>query len=178
MHNVLIFPLEKTRILKVENNNNVQSVNLQDCFKCHINPERNQPGNLFFCNTCRQESDYLLENKISSYPEILTIVLSRANKPSNSIYFSFDYTLDNLDDYMIKLNCNKKDLGTKYELIGIIIRTSDKGKEGHFLSYCKSPVDKNWYCYDDINVKKSRDPIKEIRVIPYILFYQKICKCI
>ena len=69
MHNALIFPLEKTRLLKVQKNNNIQSVNLKDCFDCHINPERNQPGNQFYCNTCKQESDYLLENRISSYPE-------------------------------------------------------------------------------------------------------------
>ena len=178
MYNMLIFSLEKMNSYKLSKNNNNLNLNINDCLECHTNAERNQPDDTIYCHKCQQNVCYLLENKISSYPEILTIVLSRANKPSNSIYFSFDYTLDNLNDYMIKLNCNKKDLGTKYELIGIIIRTGDKGKEGHFLSYCKSPVDKNWYCYDDINVKKSRDPIKEIRVIPYILFYQKICKCI
>ena len=178
MYNMLIFSLEKMNSYKLSKNNNNLNLNINDCLECHTNAERNQLGDTIYCHKCQQNVCYLLENKISSYPEILTIVLSRANKPSNSIYFSFDYTLDNLDDYMIKLNCNKKDLGTKYELIGIIIRTWDKGKEGHFLSYCKSPVDKNWYCYDDINVKKSIDPIKEIRVIPYILFYQKICKCI
>ena len=176
MHNVLIFPLEKTRILKVENNNNVQSVNLKDCFKCHINPERNQPGNLFYCNTCRQESDYLLENKISSYPEILTIVLNRGNHLEFDVNFTLSYLLDDLDDYLIKLNCNRDQLGTRYQLIGIIIHTGNSGMDGHFFTYCRSPVDRKWYWYNDAMVSKINDPIQENRGIPYLLFFQKIKK--
>ena len=176
MHNALIFPLEKTRLLKVQKNNNIQSVNLKDCFDCHINPERNQPGNQFYCNTCKQESDYLLENRISSYPEILTIVLNRGNHLEFDVNFTLSHLLDEMDDYLIQLNCNKEELGTKYRLIGIIIHTGNSGMDGHFFTYCRSPVDKKWYWFNDAIVTKINDPIEENKGIPYLLFYQKIRK--
>ena len=177
MHNVLIFPLEKTRLLKVQNNNNnILSVNLKDCFDCHIYPERNQPGNQFYCNTCRQESDYLLENRISSYPEILTIVLNRGNHLEFDVNFTLSHLLDEMDNYLIQLNCNKEELGTKYRLIGIIIHTGNSGMDGHFFTYCRSPVDKKWYWFNDAIVTRINDPIEENRGIPYLLFYQKIRK--
>ena len=176
MHNALIFPLEKTRLLKVQKNNNIQSVNLKDCFDCHINPERNQPGNQFYCNTCKQESDYLLENRISSYPEILTIVLNRGNHLEFDVNFTLSHLLDEMDDYLIQLNCNKEELGTKYRLIGIIIHTGNSGMDGHFFTYCRSPVNKKWYWFNDAIVTKINDPIEENKGIPYLLFYQKIRK--
>ena len=47
----------------------------------------------------------------------------------------------------------------------------------NFIAFCKSPVDKQWYCYNDENVSECNDPRfqnnNEIEVIPYALFYQK-----
>ena len=176
MYNVLIFPLEKTRLLKVERNNNIQSVNIKDCFDCHINPERNQPGNQFFCNSCGKESDYLIENKISSYPEILTIVLNRGNHLEFDVNFTLSHLLDEIDDYLIQLNCNKNELGTKYRLIGIIIHTGNSGMDGHFFTYCRSSINRKWYWFNDAMVREINDPIEENKGIPYLLFYQKIRK--
>ena len=47
---------------------------------------------------------------------------------------------------------------------------------GHFIAYCKSPVNNNWYCYNDSQVTKCVDPENEINScgIPYVLFYQKV----
>ena len=84
------------------------------------------------------------------------------------------YILDDLDEYLIKLNCNNQYLGTRYELIGIIIHTGNSGMDGHFFTYCKSPVNRKWYWFNDAIVQRINDPIQEIRGIPYLLFYQKI----
>ena len=176
MQNVLIFPLEKTRLYKVEKGEFFEYVNLKDCFDCHINPEQSQQGNVFYCNTCHQESRYILQNKISSFPEILTIVLNRGTHLEFDVEFMITYLLDFVDEYLIKLNSNKQDLGTKYELIGIIIHTGNSGMDGHFFTYCRSPVNKKWYWFNDAMVKRIKDPIAEIRGIPYLLFYQKTKK--
>ena len=64
-----------------------------------------------------------------------------------------------------------------YELIGIIIHDINNNK---YLAYCASPVDKNWYLYNDQNVNllnfdefidiyNNRTDLK-----PYILLYQFI----
>jgi len=176
MFNTLIFPLEKARLFKVNKGEFFEYVNLKDCFDCHINPETSQQGEVFYCNTCHQESRYILENKISSFPEILTIVLNRGTHLEFDVEFMITYLLDFLDDYLIKLNSNKKDLRTKYELIGIIIHTGNSGMDGHFFTYCKSPVNKKWYWFNDAIVQRIEDPIAEIRGIPYLLFYQKTKK--
>jgi hypothetical protein len=48
---------------------------------------------------------------------------------------------------------------------------------GHFIAFCKSPVDKIWYCYNDASVSLCGDPRyqnnNEIEGLPYVLFYQK-----
>ena len=48
--------------------------------------------------------------------------------------------------------------------------------DGHFFTYCRSPVDKTWYWFNDAIVTKINDPIEENKGIPYLLFYQKIRK--
>ena len=127
-------------------------------------------------DTCKQASDYLLENRISSYPEILTIVLNRGNHLEFDVNFTLSHLLDEMDDYLIQLNCNKEELGTKYRLIGIIIHTGNSGMDGHPFTYCRSPVDGRWYWFNDFFVTRINDPIEENKGIPYLLFYQKIRK--
>ena len=133
MHNILIFPLEKTRLFKEQKERDFENVKIKDCLDCHVNPEPNQPGNTFYCNNCHQEANYLLENKISSYPEILTIVLNRGKNLEYDIGFEITFLLDNMDDYMIKLNGNQQDTGTRYQLIGVIIHSGNSGMDGHFF---------------------------------------------
>ena len=174
MYNILIFPLEKTRIYKSQKEPYFESVNIKDCFDCFISGEKSQPGNNFYCNNCKQEFAYELSNRFSSFPEILSIVLNRGTHLEFDVNFTISYLLDDLDDYMIKLNINKNERGTKYELIGMIIHTGNSGMDGHFYTYCKSPVDKKWYWFNDAIVQKIEDPHEKIRGIPYLLFYQKI----
>ena len=175
MHNILIFPLEKTRLFKAQKGINFESVNIKDCFECHVNAEVSKQGETFYCNTCHQEANYILENKISSYPEILCIVLNRGNHLEFDVDFMITYLLDGkeMDKYLINLDCNKSELGTKYELIGIIIHSGNSGMDGHFFTYCRSPINKKWYWYNDAMVSKIEDPHQEIKGIPYLLFYQK-----
>ena len=176
MHNILIFPLEKTRLFKEQKERDFANVKIKDCLDCHVNPEQNQPGNTFYCNSCHKEANYLLENKISSYPEILTVVLNRGKHLEYDIGFEITFLLDNMDDYMIKLNSNKQDIGTRYKLIGVINHSGNSGMDGHFFTYCMSPINRKWYQYNDAMVSEIIDPNQEIRGIPYLLFYQRIRK--
>ena len=174
IYNILIFPLEKTRIFKSQKNSNFASVNIKDCFDCFTCTEQSQPGNNFYCNNCKQESAYELRNQLSSFPEILSIVLNRGSHLEFDVNFTISYLLDDLDEYLIKLNSNQNEIGVKYELIGIIIHIGNSGMDGHFYTYCKSPVDKEWYWFNDAIVEKINDPHEKIKGIPYLLFYQKI----
>ena len=78
----------------------------------------------------------------------------------------------NISKYIIE----KKTDDTNYELIGVIVHLGESSMGGHFIAYCKSLVNKNWYFYNDAIVQKCVNPEEEInsRGITYVLFYQKI----
>ena len=48
---------------------------------------------------------------------------------------------------------------------------------GHFIAFCKSPVDGKWYCYNDAIVTQTDEPKSQndgnLNGIPYVLFYQR-----
>ena len=65
---------------------------------------------------------------------------------------------------------------SNYELFGVLTHLGGNGMDGHFIAYCKSPVDHNWYFYNDAIVKKCDENVESdihSKGIPYILFYQK-----
>ena len=41
-----------------------------------------------------------------------------------------------------------------YELIGLVTHYGESNAGGHFMARCKSPIDGNWYLYNDQNVTK------------------------
>ena len=62
--------------------------------------------------------------------------------------------------------------GFNYKLIGVLTRI---GNIEHFIAYCKSPIDYQWYKYNDDIVSPVLNFQQEIidNGIPYLLFYQK-----
>ena len=174
MYNFIIFPLEKTRLYKLKKQSNFLNVNIFDCFECVTAEERNLPGNTIFCNSCRTESDYIICHKISSFPEILTVILNRGRNLEFDVEFQISYIIDNLDRYMIKFNNNMDKQNIRYELIAIIIHAGNSDMSGHFFTFCKSPINRKWYRYNDAIVEYISDPIQVIKGIPYLLFYQKL----
>ena len=66
--------------------------------------------------------------------------------------------------------------GFNYELIGVITHLGESGMGGHFIAYCKNPISKTWYQYNDAQVNPVNNYQKDIinYAMPYLLFYQKI----
>ena len=52
----------------------------------------------------------------------------------------------------------------------------ESGASGHFIAYCKSPINDIWYKYNDDLCLPVTNFQKEVidYAMPYILFYQKI----
>ena len=63
----------------------------------------------------------------------------------------------------------------KYRLIGVITHIGDSSMEGHFIAYCREPLDNSWTKYNDAFVTKVEDFKKEVIdfAMPYVLFYQR-----
>ena len=67
-----------------------------------------------------------------------------------------------------------KNSGCIYDLIGVVTHKGESGASGHFIASCKSPVNGNWYQYNDDLVNPLKNFKEEILdfAMPYILFYK------
>ena len=170
--NIIIFPLEKVREYMVKKNNGFISVTLDNCFENYQEPEMLFGQNQIFCNSCGNLSNASTSNKIFTSPEVLTIILNRGKGLQFDVNFEYPLSLD-IDKYIT----DKSKGNNKYELICVLTHLGPSGMSGHFIAFCKSPIDGQWYCYNDANVSQCNDPRyqnnNEIEGIPYVLFYQK-----
>ncbi len=125
--------------------------------------------NQIYCNICRRQSDAFSFNKLYNCPEVLTIILNRGKGLEFDVEFKFPFSI-NIDKYVIDKSCD-----TNYELIGVLTHLGPSGMSGHFIAYCKSPVNKKWYRYNDAQVTQCSDVENEIKTngIPYVLYYQR-----
>lgn len=114
------------------------------------------------CNSCYFMSYYAVQNIIFASPVILTFIFNK-NMWLQNIRFSIDDKI-NISDFV------EKKIYTKYDLIGIIFITYSN----RYVAYCKNPIDKNWYGYDDSLVEKKNNFQEVIMTngFPYMLFYQ------
>ena len=87
--------------------------------------------------------------------------------------FKINYLIDDIDKYMFIFN-NIEKTKIVYELIGIIIDNNNTMKDKNILTYCKSYIDKKWYCYNDSKVENISEIEEIIKGIPCVLLYQKI----
>ena len=98
-------------------------------------------------------------------PKVLIINLNREKQLQLDIKI-------NLDEYIdISPFIYYKNTPGKYQLIGVVTNLGSSGISEHFIAFCKSFVDKNWYKYDDSFVSLSSLQEAKNIGIPYILFY-------
>ena len=164
--NMLIFPLEKVRLFKGYNNN--QYVTIKDCFECHRNIEYLFGANQIYCNSCHLNSNACNNSFLVFGPNVLIINLNRGKGLQYNVKLNFELNLD------ISIFVSNPFSPKNYELIGIVMHYGESSMSGHYIAFCKSKFDKNWYKYNDSIVTKVE--IKDLYSsgIPYILFYHKI----
>ena len=196
----LIFPLEEVRKYKMEvltkqftlnyqnmlninpmlyqqnfinfqmNLQNMNSVNINDCFQYNEKMEYFTGENAMYCNNCKQQLPASYCTKLYTGPDTLIIVLNRGKGIEFKVKLEFyeDLNLMNFIQY--------QQTGYMYKLIGVVTHMGESGASGHFIAYCKSPIDLQWYRYNDDIVTKVIEFKKEIidYAMPYILFFKKI----
>ena len=176
----IIFPLEEIRkyILSLNqmnnfnfNNNMINNkvVDIFNCFDydCKINTMSG--ANAMYCNYCRQTCSSSMCTKLFTGPEILIIILNRGKGKEFDVKINF-YEILNLQNYIGMPNT-----GFIYNLIGVITHIGESGMAGHFISYCKNPINNTWNKYNDSIVTPVKDFKSEVIdfAMPYLLFYQK-----
>ena len=149
---------------------NINSVDFRDCFLYNQKTECFTGENAMYCNYCKNTLPSYYQSFLYTSPEILIIILNRGKGCEFNVKYEFEEYL-NLYDYV-----QRKEFGYEYNLIGVVTHMGESGVNGHFISFNKSPIDKNWYQYNDEYVSKVNNFKKEIIDYekPCILFYQKI----
>ena len=104
-------------------------------------------------------------------PQILILVLNRGQGIQFKIKMDFCIELD-LSNFIQTRNNNEI---IKYDLIGVVTHMGESGASGHFIASCRSPIDGQWYQYNDDLVYRINNFNNEILnyAMPYVLFYQK-----
>ena len=174
----LIFPLEEVRKYKLNNNqfmnyNNIMNnneVTIYDCFEYDKKPNIMSGQNMMYCNYCRQTCNSSMCTLLCTGPEILIIILNRGKGIQYKVKINFLEDL-NLNNYISMPNT-----GCYYKLIGVITHLGESGMGGHFIAYCKNPINYQWNKYNDSTVTPVYDFKGEVidYAMPYLLFYQKM----
>ena len=145
-------------------------VNIDDCFIYNQKTDLFTGENKNYCNICKKLSDSYYTSRIYISPEILILILNRGKGNIYNVKMNFTQTID-ITNYVIQ-NENRKII---YNLYGVITHIGESGPNAHFVASCKSPVDGNWYRYNDARVDPINNFQKDIHDFfsPYILFYER-----
>ena len=169
--NIIIFPLEKVRqYMEKRKPNGFTVVTLNDCFEQNEEHEILSGSNQIYCNSCHQNANASSYTQLYTCPEVLTIILNRGKGLEFDVNFSFPMNLT-LDKYV-----QDKSFDPNYELIGVLTHYGPSGMAGHFVAYCKSPINGQWFFYNDAEVTPCNSNVEsemQSNGIPYILFYQR-----
>ena len=63
---------------------------------------------------------------------------------------------------------------TKYQLTGVITHLGVSGPNGHFLAFCKNPLNGKWFKYNDEKITDASTYEVHNEGVAYILFYNII----
>ena len=165
MNNNLNNNINNVKLQKLNNN----IVDIKDCFEYNKKVDLFCDSNQIYCNNCHVMANANYSSALLTSPKVLIILLNRGVGIQFNIKLEFPMNLD-LSQYIYQNNGNKI-----YKLIGVITHLGESGEGGHFIAHCLSPIDGQWYTYNDAIVKEINDFQKEVIELgrAYILFYQK-----
>ena len=158
-------------ILSQLKKNNI--VTIMDCFEYNQKVDMFEGSNQIYCSNCKQMANANYCTYLTTAPKILILLLNRGVGIQFKIKLEFTQFLD-ISNYVSQNDKN----GVNYQLIGVITHLGESGQSGHFIAHCLSPVDGEWYTYNDamVNIiEKTNFKEKVINLgMPYLLFYKRI----
>ena len=173
LRNNAIDPFSAQNLLQMNNNQlqNISSVTLYDCFEYNQKLEYMMGENAMHCNICQKTENCVYQSYITNPPEIMIIILNRGQGIQYRVKCDFVEFL-NIGPYVRYSN----NTPYNYGLIGVVTHMGESGASGHFVAFCRSPIDNQWYNYNDDLCFPVQDLKREVidYAMPYILFYQKM----
>jgi ubiquitin C-terminal hydrolase len=129
-------------ILGCHNSNNNNPISINNClFYSSLGKYKKS-----YCNKCRKFTQMLFSSKIYCSPNTFIFLLNRGNMDQNLMKIRF--LLEN--KIHIKNYIDMKDAFSLYQLNGVV---SIDLKHNKYVSFCMSPVDHNWYLYNDEEIE-------------------------
>jgi ubiquitin C-terminal hydrolase len=138
-HTYNTFDLDILGNSKLNNNN---PINISNCLLYNTMSKQKKA----YCNNCRKFTPMFSTSKIYSSPNIFIFLLNRGNMDQNLMNIRFQLE----EKINIKKFIENQDAPSFYELNGIV---SIDLKNHKYVSFCMSPVDKNWYYYNDEDIQ-------------------------
>ena len=132
-------------------------INIYDCLSYDQQIKNDEK----LCKKCGVMTNFSIKNIIFVTPHILTFIFNKINLPS--VKFAI-YEKININQFVE----NQENIN--YDLFGIIAIFPQE----HYITFCKNPIDNQWYSYDDTNVQKKNNFQEIICSVgfPYMLFYK------
>ena len=165
--NILIMPLDEVRKFKNRDQNYVSII---ECFEYYQKSDYMIGENQIYCNYCKRMSTSENNTSLIIGPKILILNLNRGKGLQFNIKIIFDEYI-NISPFIYFKQTN-----VNYRLIGVVSHFGPSGESGHFIAFCKSFVDGNWYRYNDAIVTLSSINEAKNTGVPYILFYEAVYK--
>ncbi len=121
------------------------------------------------CQKCQENTTVIKSSKISKAPNVLIFHLQRFSSFTGKLSFLLEFPIENLDisEYVE----NKGHF--VYDLYAVCNHMGASHKSGHYYTYAKNKLNRQWYCFNDSEVTKLRCKDLIISSNAYLLFYEK-----
>ena len=123
-----------------------------------------------YCNSCGSIANANYCSNLVNAPKVLILLLNRGQG------IQFKIKLEFPQEFNISPYISQNQGGINYKLIWVITHLGESNESGHFIAHCLSPIDNNWYTYNDAKVTLINNIKTDVIDLgmPYLLFYQKI----
>ncbi|KAL5003966.1 hypothetical protein ScPMuIL_017422 [Solemya velum] len=149
-----------------------EPITIYDCFRSFTESEVLDEHNPWYCPQCQKNQRAKKTMTVWQYPDTLIIHLKRFvfyDMTSAKIDNKVVYPMDSLDLGDFISGPRNKDL--RYNLYSIVNHFGGSNA-GHYTSYAKHPLDREWYYFNDETVSHQA-PRDEEYCSAYVLFYQR-----
>ena len=170
------FDQDNTMHISFPENYAEPTIELTDMIKREFDYENLTGDNQVVCSNCKEKRDAIRKNSIFFAPHILIVDIKKYKKNEQfprimekiNVKVNYHHQLD-LSAYMLQ---HKQAL---YELYAAVRHDGPYGG-GHYYAFCKSPINDNWFVFNDTKVDHLPDgnPYSPeiLRSNSYLLFYK------
>lgn len=152
---------------------------LTTLLKMFVEEEKLGADDAWYCNKCKEHKEAFKKLEFHRTPPVLVLQLKRfqftrwsRERLNNPVSFPLE-GLD-LSQYCTESSLradNADPAKTTYDLAGLCKHIGSLGG-GHYVAYCRSSEDGEWYNFDDGSVQRvSAQTVQEDKVGAYVLFY-------